>query len=208
MDNIIKVKCDNNLKKVLPLLCKSFSSSLSEEDFELSDDEIYNFDEDINDKYVIFLLNTLGQIFDVSTEEFDSNKYIEFDNKVDQKLVNELIEEAKDNDYFISNESNKILIDTDFYNNKLCLKIPYSTIIIKYDIESDFIFEESWIKNNYNEKEIIISSKGKKLGITIDDILYISKAIAVINNNQFIINSKEQQFKLISVNDNTLILQY
>jgi hypothetical protein len=215
---IIKIKCDKNLRLLLPILKnsidnpESYESSESYESLDESsesfDSEIYNFDKELNNDDIIFLLNTIGQTY-LSEKGFTDNEPIQFSDKVDKNLITSFIEESKEEDYYIDELSDgKFNIDLDFFMKKSQISIPYMTIIIKYNSRFSIVcnHNEKWLTIDDKNSQIILSRNNKKL--TVDDILYATRIIAVTyGQTNFMIEINKQEFKILK-HDDILILKY
>lgn len=220
---IIKMKCDENLKLLLPFLKNSIDNpGLSNESYETSsesdssesfDSEIYNFDKQLNEEQVLFLLNTIGQTY-LPESGFCENEPVQFSNKVDKNLVSSLIEESKEENYYIGETLyEKYNIDLDFFIEKALISLPYTKVIIQYNSECSISCKycEKWIKVDNENKQIIISKNDKK--ITIDDVLYATRAISIVYNSvyreiPFMVEIYTREFKMLNNKDNILILRY
>ena len=213
---IIKVKCDNNLKLLLPILKNSIDiSESSDESYETSsesseslDSEIYNFDKQLDNEDILFLLNTVGQTY-LSKDGFSNNEPIYFNPKFSKNLISSFIEESKEENYYIDESlDGKFNIDLDFFMEKALITIPYIKVIIKYDENFSVVCDhnEKWITVDDENSQMIISRNNKKL--TIDDILYCTRAIAVTYGKiDFMVKIDMQEFKILDSND-VLTLRY
>jgi hypothetical protein len=212
---IIKIKCDKNLGLLLPILKNSINnpeSSESTENYETSDDssesfdtEIYNFDKELNDDDIIFLLNTIGQTY-LSEKGFVDNQPIQFNDKIDKNLITPFIEESKEEDYYIDELDGKFNIDLDFFMKKSQIIIPYEKVIIKYNSIFSIVCDHNikWITID-DENNQIIMSRNK---LTIDDILYATRIIAVTyGQSNFMVEINKQEFEILK-HDGILILKY
>ena len=216
---IVKVKCDKNLKLLLPILqnkinnpessSESYEESSTSDDSESFDSEMFNFNKELDSESILFLLNVIGQTYS-STDGFSVDKSICFNDDTNKDLVNSLIEESKEEGYYIDKVSdNEFLIELDFFMEKAIIAIPYTTIIIKYNKHFNISCEcnVKWIMIDDEHSQIIISSNNKKL--TIDDILYVTQIISVTYGKvDFMVTTNVQEFELLQDNDNTLILKY
>lgn len=213
---IVKVKCDNNLRLLLPILKNSIDNpESSSESYETSDElesfdtEIYNFDKELDSLTILSLLNTIGQTY-LSKDGFSDNEPIQFDIKTNEDFIISLIEEAKEGNYYIDESSDgKFNIDLDFFMEKSLITIPYKTIIIKYNNRFSIVCEhnERWITIDDENGQIILSRNNKKL--TIDDILYATRMIAVTYGKiDFMVKINEKEFKILDDNNDTLTLKY
>lgn len=214
---IIKIKCDNNLKMLLPILknsinnpSESYESSSENSDSESSesfDTEIYNFDKELDDDNILFLLNTIGQTY-LSGKGFADTEPIQFNDKVDKILIDSFIEESKEENYFIDESDEKFNIDINFFMKKSQITLPYMTIVIKYDSKFSIVCDctEKWITIEDENNQIILSRNNKNLAI--DDILYATRIIAVTyQNTNFMVEVGKQKFKILGNND-ILTLKY
>lgn len=218
---IINVKCDDNLKLLLPILKNKIetdspdnisyeSYGSSSESSESLDSEIYNFDKELDDENILFLLNTIGQTY-LSGEGFVSNEPVGFNNKLNNDLINSFIEESKEKDYYI-NESldDKLNIDLDFFIEKALITIPYTKVIIQYNQHFSVVCDCNikWITIDDQNSQIIISRNNKKL--TIDDILYATRIIAVTYGRKidFMIKVNDQEFSKLNNDNDILTLKY
>jgi len=221
---IVKINCDNKLKSLLPFLrdtidnpevsedyedsgytSSQLSSSESEESF---DSQIYNFDKELDHNDVVFLLNVTGQILLV-TKGFSDEQSVKFNDKFDNDLVKALIEESKDQDYYIDQSDAILNINLDYYIQKSLTTIPYSKVIIKYNKHFSITCEHDtkWITIDNENHQLIISRDNKKL--TIFDILHASRMIAIMYGTlNFVVQVGFQEFKVVSHDDDTLILKY
>ncbi len=221
---IIEMKCDENLKVLLPFLKNSIDNpELSLESYETSteesegsesfDSEIYNFDKQLNDEQIIFLLNTIGQTY-LPKDGFCENEPVRFNDKFDKNLVTALIEESKEESYYIDESlDGKLNVDINFFMEKALITLPYTKVIIQYNLDCSISckYDEKWIKVDNKSKQIILSRKDKKL--TIDDILYATREIATVYNSvyrevNFMVQISTREFKVLSNNDNVLLLRY
>jgi len=217
---IINVKSGSNLELLLPILknkidnpdnVESLSSesddsySETETSSESLDTEIYNFDKQLDDENILFLLNAIGQIYS-SKNGFEDTKSIVFISETNKDLIQSFIEESKEEGYYIDEIGNRFTIDVDFFEQKSTTCIPYEKVIIKHKVKHDISekYKEKWIK--VDNSQVVISNKGKS--ITIDDILYATRVIAVSYHETNMVRTIFQEFKLLSTNDDTLILEY
>lgn len=217
--DIVRVKCDKNLGLLLPILKNNIDNTeSSSESYETSSDssgsesfdtEIYNFDKDLNNDNILFLLNTIGQTY-LSKDGFSNNQSIQFNDEINKDFIISLIEESKDGNYYIDESSDgKFNIELDFFIEKALITIPYTTIIIKYNSNFSISCDHNikWITIDDENSQIIISRNNKKL--TLDDILYTTKIIAVTyGNTNFMVEIDRQEFKISSIDNGILILNY
>jgi len=223
--DVVKIDCDNKLKSLLPFLKEAIENPEVSEDYEDSgytssqlssdsessesfDSQIYNFDKKIDHNDVVFLLNVTGQILLV-TKGFSDEQSIKFNNKFDDNLVKALIEESKDQDYYIDQSDEILNINLDYYIQKSLTTIPYSKVIIKYNKHFSITCEHDikWITIDDENNQLIISRYNKKL--TIFDILHTSRMIAITYGTlNFVVQVGFQEFKVVSHDDDILILKY
>lgn len=215
---IVKVKCDKNLGLLLPILknsidnpessSESYETSSDSSESESFDTEIYNFDKELNNDDVLLLLNTIGQAY-LSTKGFVDNEFIKFNDKVDKNLIDSLLEESKEENYYIDELDDNFLFDIDFFMKKSLIALSYEKVIIKYSSKFSISCDHNikWITIDDKNSQIIISRSNKKL--TLDDILYATRIIAVTyGNTNFMVEIDNQEFTIFSMDDNILVLKY
>jgi hypothetical protein len=214
---VIKIKCDDNLRSLLPILknniddlsesddsSSEYSSSNSEESF---DTEIYNFDKKLDHNDIVFLLNTIGQTY-LASKGFSDTQSIKFNHTFNDDLVKSLIEESKEGDYFINQSDENLNIGLEFYMQKSLTTIPYDKVIIKYNKHFNIVCEHNvkWITIDDKNHQLIISRYNKKL--TLFDILYASRIIAgTYGMSNFVVQIGFQEFKVIN-HEEVLTLKY
>ena len=214
MENlIVNVKCDKQMALFLPILKNIIdnpenfdSADISDES---SDSEIYNFNKELDEKNIIFLLNTIGQTY-LSTGGFSDNEYIQLSDKFDSNLISSFLEESKEDDYYIEELLDcKFNIEIDFFVEKSLIKISQSKVIINYDSKYSISckYDKKWINIDDENNQIIIYGKIKN--ITLYDILYATQSIATIyDKTNFIVEPDEQEYKILDISNDILILKY
>lgn len=221
---IVKINCDSKLKTLLPILKDTIENPESSEDYENSgytssqlssseseesfDSQIYNFDKELDHNEVVFLLNITGQIL-VVTKGFSDAQLIKLNPKFDDDLVKSLIEESKDQEYYVDHSDQILDIGIDYYIQKTLTDIPYNKVIIKYNKHFNISCENKskWITIDEENHQLIVSRDSKK--ITLFDILHASRMIAITYGTlSFVVQIGFQEFKLVSYDDNTLTLKY
>lgn len=216
---IVKVKCDKNLGLLLPILknridnpessSESYGTSSNSSDSESFDTEIYNFDKELDNEDIIFLLNIIGQTY-LSEKGFCNNDLVQFSDKMNKNLINSFIEQSKEEDYYINKSNGKFNIELDFFIEKSIITIPYTKVIIKYNKYFSVLCEHNhkWLEIDDENNQIIISRENKKL--TIDDILYATRPISVTygRGEIFMVEIDKQEFELLDDKDNVLTLKY
>lgn len=211
-DQFVNIKCDKQMKLLLPILQdrinnQSLSSDISDDSFESSDFEIDG--EELDSRNVIFLLNTLGQTY-LSKDGFNDEEPIQFSDKFDSDLISSFIEESKEEDYYIEETiDGKFDIEIDFFVDKSLIPIKQSKVIINYNSKNIISceYDEKWIKIDDENSQVIISGKDKK--IILYDILYATQCIATTyDKTNFIVEINEQEYEILDINDDILILKY
>jgi len=215
---IIKINCDKNLRLLLPILKNSIDNpESSSESYETSesdsdksdsfDSKMYNFCKELDD--TLFLLNTIGQTY-LSKDGFSCNKTISFNEEINKNLIKSFIEESKEEDYYIDEISDgEFLIDLEFFMEKASVNVPYKKVIIQYNKHFNVSCEcnVKWIMIDDENSQIIISRNNKKL--TIDDILYSTRIIAVTyGKTDFMVEINKQEFKILNDSNDILVLKY
>jgi hypothetical protein len=213
MSNIVEISNDPELTKAFSLIRKHIDRYDNLDDPNHSDtDESLDDREECNDDEIIFLLNTLGQVYD-SVNGFDKNVTICFDEEFDKCLIETFINEAEEEEYHESNDDNYeyVNIDIDFYIDKSEFKVPYSTVIINYEKSYPISrsYGEKWISINENTNTIKLCSDLKGSALTLEDILYASRIIAdTMYQTEFTVELDKHRYKIISNNYDILTLQY
>lgn len=150
-------------------------------------------DYDIDEDYMLFMLNTLGQTYNYSSK-FGVNNKIMADTK--DVRFRSLIRESLDKGYMIKNDRNRNLYDLSkikdndqlyfdqkFLEEKSKLNVIYDSVILRYP-------------NNKNRCEIdkksssvVLSSLSKWDSIDIEDILYATSKM-MNDKNKVVIDFK------------------
>lgn len=174
----------------------------------------------MDDNYILFLLNTLGQAYILSSSKFDENNEVLVNTK-DLNFV-KLIKGTDNKDYKILDD-NIVHFTVQFLNTKAKIIINYKIVLLEYSkkrsiINPDTIYK--WYNDRYtylnykryiiiNEpySKITISSKSKGSSINIEDILIASCNMA-LDENSYILNIEYGGYKRIeSTIKDTMILR-
>lgn len=176
-------------------------------------------------EYQLFLLSTLGRMYHTGFGLRDNDRHLElYKDDYNTDLCEFIKEYADDEDY-------EIAYFHDYMLMKLTtMIIPFSTVIIKYQRDTWYSKPDEWYnrKSNWwkddkfqdrllpflNTKpyinvvkhvmEVEISAEKKGAAITIDDILFATRALAADDTRTV---SDETGYRIISINDNILTLE-
>ena len=232
---IVTVKCDDDLKRILPYLNYYDGSDNDECSDDCTDDsssslfdDCFEYDEDLSNEDIKFLLNTLSQAYEINEGFCEDGKVWIVRNKTSDKFIFG----DEDNGYeakSIECRQDRTLykFELDYLIEKSNIYIPQTKVIIKYSEKYDINvrYDEKWINVNDCNKRIIIARTNKK--ISLYDILYACQVIAIaasdsdsaifstktVNNNNYnndrrFLTIDEKSFTIDSNSDNTLILLF
>lgn len=222
MDNkIVEIKCDKNLELLLPYLkqnieqVESSNESYDESSDQSSDnsDDSLEFEtcdnDEINKESLVTLLNIMGQVY-YADKEFNYEEIsVKFTEDMDKMLIESLIYEANEGDYYVNkSDDNYHDIDPNFWIEKSEYKLSYDKIIIKYNKYHNIVCEHNhkWIKIDDENSEIILCKNNSKLKI--NDILYVTKIIAITYGRKFLVQIDDHKFEILNDNNNILTLKY
>jgi len=160
---------------------------------------IYDIDED----YMLFMLNTLGQTYNFSSR-FNVNNFIVADMKDDKFKY--FIKESLDQGYMIKNQkgynlydlskiknNDRLYFETKFLEEKSKLDVIYDSVILKYPNNHKNRCE-------FDKKHITLSSLSKWDSINIGDILFETSKMTT-DKNKIIVDfnyNKRNKYKIIN----------
>jgi hypothetical protein len=155
---------------------------------------------DIDEDYMLFILNTLGQTYN-SSSKFNADNFIIADMR-DIKFIN-LMKEAFDKGYTIKNnkgrnlydlskikDNDKLYFDLRFLEEKSKLHVIYDLVILKYP-------------NDRKYSNITLSSLSKWDSINIEDILSATSKM-LSDKNKVVVDfkyNKRNKYKKITKTD-------
>jgi len=159
-------------------------------------------DHNLDDDYMLFMLNTLGQSYNYSSR-FDVNNYIVADltSTKFKDFFNDSIEQGfsikNQKGYDIHNISkiktnDKILFDKTFLQEKAESYIIYDTVVIKYPSNKN--------KLDTDKKNVILSSLTKWDNINIKDIL-LETSKMITDKNKVVVDftyNKRNKYKIVN----------
>ena len=167
----------------------------------------------IDEDYMLFMLNTLGQTYN-SSSKFNVNNKIIADLR-DLKFIN-FVNESFDKGYMIKNQegynfyelseikhNDQLYFDIEFLEEKSKINIIYKVVILKYPNSSQNNHE-----NNMKHYEIKLSSLSKRSQISIGDILN-STSKMMDDENRVVVDfryNKRNKYKQVNKHGNYSIV--
>jgi hypothetical protein len=128
---------------------------------------------------------------------------------MNKNLVSSLIEESQEQDYYINESEGKLNIDINYFREKSSMTIPYNKVIIKYNGNFNISCQHNhkWLTIDDDNNQIIVYREHRNLSI--DDILYATRPIAVTYaKSNYMVELDKQEFKIYSFEKDTFILSY
>lgn len=157
----------------------------------------------MDDDYILFLLNTLGQIYSTSGKFDDDNNIL-----IDTNSTNftKLVKNNEDNYKIV--DDYVIKFDIKFLLEISKITIKYNTLILEYPKNRPMTSykwydreginnDRQYIKINEPYNKITISSKIKKSAINLEDILFASSLLSV-SKDEYLVNLDYEGYKKIN----------
>lgn len=178
----------------------------------------------IDDDYMLFMLNTLGQTYNSSSGFNVKNKIvadrtdIRFKNFVEECFIKKyrITNSEGYNIYDLSEISNNdpLYFDVKFLEEKSKMSVIYDLVILKYpnnckNKNKIHNIKEKYINFNEKESKVTLSSLSKWDSITIEDILYATSKMTTDENKMIVDlkdDNKRKKYRKISKSGNYSII--